>query len=76
MGVVDVDPFVMGMTQSGSAFSMTVAASAILIAAPSNNLAKGTYACFMSDRETGMQSLGLLAGLAAAGLLPLVWLAG
>jgi len=30
---------------------------------------------FMSDRKTGLQSVCLLAGLAAAGLVPLFWLA-
>lgn len=76
MGVTDVDPFIMGMTQAGGATtSLTVAASAILIAAASNNLVKGIYAYLMSDRKTGIQSLGLLAGLAAAGLAPLLWVA-
>jgi uncharacterized membrane protein (DUF4010 family) len=75
MGVTDVDPFIMGMTQSGgSTTSLTVAASAILIAAASNNLVKGIYAYCLSDRPTGVQSFGLLAGLATAGLAPLVWL--
>jgi len=76
MGVTDVDPFIMGMTQSaGASTSLTVASSAILIAAASNNLVKGIYAHFMSDRKTGLQSVCLLAGLAAAGLVPLFWLA-
>ena len=75
MGVSDVDPFIMGMTQSGgTSTSLTVAASAILIAAASNNLMKGIYAYSMSDRRTGVQSFGLLVGLAVAGLAPLAWL--
>jgi len=75
MGVADVDPFIMGMTQAGgNTASLTVAASAILIAAASNNLVKGIYAYSLSDRETGIQSLGLLAGLAVAGLVPLIWI--
>ena len=74
MGVTDVDPFIMGMTQAGGATtSLNVAASAILIAAASNNLAKGIYAYALSDRKTGLQSFGLLALLAGAGLAPLVW---
>ena len=77
MGVTDVDPFIMGMTQSaGAGATVTVASAAILIAAASNNLVKGCYAWFMGDRKTGLQSLLLLAGLAAAGLVPLFWLAG
>jgi uncharacterized membrane protein (DUF4010 family) len=71
MGVVDVDPFILGMTQS----TVAVAAAAILIAAASNNLVKGIYAYAFSDRKTGLQSLALLAALAALGLGPLLWLA-
>jgi uncharacterized membrane protein (DUF4010 family) len=77
MGVTDVDPFIMGMTQSaGAGASLKVASAAILIAAASNNVVKGFYAHFFGDRATGLQSLCLLAGLAAAGLVPLFWLAG
>lgn len=72
MGVVDVDPFILGMTQSSA--SLPVAAGGVLIAASSNNLAKGVYAFVLSDRKTGMQSLSLLVGLAILGLAPLLWL--
>jgi uncharacterized membrane protein (DUF4010 family) len=72
MGVVNPDPFVMGMTQPGT--SLSVAAAGILIAAASNNLAKGIYAFALSDRKTGIQSLSLLVGLTILGLAPLVWL--
>ena len=76
MGVTDVDPFIMGMTQSaGGVTSLKVASAAILIAAASNNLVKGIYAYWFSDRETGVESLCLLSGLALAGLAPLLWLA-
>ena len=76
MGVTDVDPFIMGMTQAaGSQAPLGVAAAAILIAASSNNLVKGIYAYSLSDRKTGVLSLSLLAALAAAGLTPLLWLA-
>ena len=75
MGVTDVDPFIMGMTQAGgTTTSLTVAAAAILIAAASNNLVKGFYAYSLADRQTGIQSLGLLSALAAAGLVPLIWI--
>jgi uncharacterized membrane protein (DUF4010 family) len=75
MGIADVDPFVMGMTQSGSpGGQLTVAATGILIAAASNNLAKGVYAYSLSDRQTGIQALGLLAALALLGLTPMLWL--
>jgi uncharacterized membrane protein (DUF4010 family) len=54
---------------------LKVAAAAILIAAASNNLAKGIYAYSFSDRQTGVRSLCLLGGLTLAGLAPLPWLA-
>jgi uncharacterized membrane protein (DUF4010 family) len=77
MGVSDVDPFIMGMTQSaGSITPAPVAAAAIVIAAASNNMAKGIYAYALSDRKTGVRSLGLLIALALLGLVPLVWLVG
>ena len=76
MGVTDVDPFIMGMTQSaGGVTSLKVASAAILIAAASNNLVKGIYAYSLSDRKTGVESLCLLGGLTVAGLAPLLWLA-
>lgn len=72
MGVVDVDPFILGMTQSNA--SLPLAAGGILIAASSNNLVKGIYAFALSDRKTGIQSLSLLVALAILGLAPLLWL--
>jgi uncharacterized membrane protein (DUF4010 family) len=73
MGLTDVDPFIMGMTQTaGTGTALPVAVAAIAIAASSNNVAKGAYAFAFADRETGRTSLGLLLGLAALGLLPLL----
>ncbi len=75
MGVTDVDPFILGMTQAaGTLTPVKVAAVAVLIAAASNNLIKGIYSYSLADRKTGKQSLSLLLGLAAAGLVPLLWL--
>jgi uncharacterized membrane protein (DUF4010 family) len=75
MGVTDVDPFIMGMTQAaGTLTAVKVAAAAVLIAASSNNLVKGIYAYSLGDRKTGIQSLALLAALAALGLVPLFWI--
>jgi uncharacterized membrane protein (DUF4010 family) len=74
MGVTDVDPFIMGLTQAAPVLTpLQVASSCILIAASSNNVVKGVYAFALSSRQTGMQSLGLLLGLAVLGLLPLLW---
>jgi uncharacterized membrane protein (DUF4010 family) len=75
MGVTDVDPFIMGMTQAaGSLTPLKVAGAAVLIAAASNNLMKGIYAYSLADRKTGIQSLALLTALAALGFVPLFWL--
>ncbi|HEV2485379.1 MAG TPA: MgtC/SapB family protein [Terracidiphilus sp.] len=75
MGVSDVDPFIMGLTQAaGTLTPVKVAAGAILIAAASNNIVKGIYAYSLADKKTGLQALMFLVGLAAAGLIPLVWL--
>ena len=74
MGVTDVDPFIMSMTQAAPASTASgLAASAILIAAAGNNIAKGVYAFVLSPRGTGAKSLLLLLGLAAAGVAPLFW---
>ena len=75
MGVTDVDPFIMGLTQAaGTVTAVKVAAGAILIAAASNNVIKGIYAYGLGDRRTGRQSLALLLALAVAGLAPLLWI--
>ena len=76
MGATDVDPFIMGLTQAaGTLTPLNVAAVAILIAAASNNIAKGIYAFCLADRKTGIQSLMFLVALAVLGLVPLIWLA-
>ena len=70
MGVTDVDPFIMGLTQTaGASTTLHVAAAGITIAAASNNVVKGIYAMSFADRRTGVMSLALLATLAAAGAL-------
>lgn len=77
MGLSDVDPFILGMTQSAGRdpnLILTVAAAGIAIAAASNNVVKGFYAYGFSERRTGRLSLVLLLGLALLGLTPLIWL--
>ena len=75
MGVSDVDPFIMGLTQAaGTLTPLKVAAAAVAIAASSNNVVKGIYVYSLADRKTGVQSLVFLAALAAMGLIPLFWL--
>jgi len=74
MGVSDVDPFIMGLTQAaGTITPIKVAAGAVLIAAASNNVVKGIYAYSLSERKTGRESLAFLLALALGGLAPLVW---
>lgn len=75
MGVTDVDPFILGLTQASSqGVSPGTAAKAIAIAAASNNVVKAVYAYGFADRATGRKSLVLLVGLALLGLVPLLWL--
>jgi uncharacterized membrane protein (DUF4010 family) len=75
MGVTDVDPFVLSLTQSAGALtSLTLAAGGILIATASNNAVKACYAFGFANRKTGVESMGLLLGFAALGLAPLIWL--
>lgn len=74
MGLADVDPFVLSMTQSsGTGTAIALAVAGILIAAASNNAAKACYAFAFADRKTGTQCLGLLLTFAALGLVPLIW---
>lgn len=74
MGATDVDPFIMGLTQSaGAATPVAAAASAILVTTASNNVLKGAYAFAFADRRTGVQGLLALVLLGLAGL-SLVWL--
>ncbi len=75
IGFADVDPFIMSMTQAaGTTAHPSVAAGAIVLAAASNNLAKGFYAFIFGSRKAGRQGLFLLVMLTLAGLLPLLWL--
>jgi uncharacterized membrane protein (DUF4010 family) len=75
VGVTDVTPFVMGMTQAaGTLTPLKVAAGAVMISAASNNVVKAIYAYSLADRKTGRQSVAFLIGLAAAGLAPLLWI--
>jgi len=74
MGVTDVDPFILSLTQSaGTLTPVEVAAGGVAIAAASNNLIKGIYARSFSDKHTGMESLALLVAFAFLGLAALAW---
>lgn len=74
MGLADVDPFIVGMTQSTpGATPVQIASTAILIAVAANNVSKGVYALIFADRDVGVASLLFLLGLSLLGLVPL-WL--
>lgn len=73
VGAADVDPFVLAVSQStGAATTNHSAATAVAVAASSNNLAKATYALVLGERRTGRAAFVGLAALAAAGLAPLL----
>jgi len=75
MGVADVDPFIMGLTQTVPSLTPgTVAAVGILIATSTNNVAKGFYAYTLASKETAKASLRLMVGLALAGMVPALFL--
>lgn len=73
MGITDVDPFILSLTQSaGQSLSLSLASISILIATASNNAVKGIYARSFGDRQTGQQSLYFLLGFSVLGLLPIL----
>jgi len=75
-GLAPVDPFIMGLTQTaGKLTSLGLAAAGVVVAAASNNFAKALVAVALADSKTGRQTLFLLLGLTAMGLLPLLWVA-
>jgi uncharacterized membrane protein (DUF4010 family) len=74
MGVTDVDPFILSLTQTaGTATPPTLAAAAIAIAASSNNVVKGSYARSFSNKRTGTESMALLIAFALLGLAALAF---
>jgi uncharacterized membrane protein (DUF4010 family) len=74
VGVADVDPFVLNLAQNKSPQSIDAAASAILIAASSNNFLKAGYAVFSAGWRTGKVPAAALAALGAAGLVTALWI--
>jgi uncharacterized membrane protein (DUF4010 family) len=62
MGAADVDPFILGLTQTiGTGLDLGVAALAVVIASAVNNFMKGIYAAIFGSRRTGRLSLAVLA---------------
>ena len=70
MGAADVDPFILGLTQTvGAGLTIETAALAVVIAAAVNNLMKGIYAVIFGTSRTGRLSLVLLAALGGISLI-------
>ena len=70
MGLTDVDPFIMGLTQSaGHGVLLATAALAVVIAAASNNVMKGIYAVIFGNRQAGRLALLLLTLWGAVSVL-------
>jgi uncharacterized membrane protein (DUF4010 family) len=68
VGVSDIDPFVLNMAQGQEASITTgIAASAVLIAASSNNVVKAVYAIVYSKGRTRVSAAALVL-LAACGI--------
>jgi len=62
MGAADVDPFILGLTQTlGAGLDLGTAAMAVLIASAVNNLMKGIYAVVFGSKRTGWLSFAVLA---------------
>jgi uncharacterized membrane protein (DUF4010 family) len=75
-GFTDIAPFILGLANTvGTTTPFGLAASAVIVAAASNNIVKGGYAYAFGDRRTGVESLALLLVFAGVGLVPLFWLA-
>jgi uncharacterized membrane protein (DUF4010 family) len=69
VGVTDIDPFVLNLAQGGTAgLSVNALASAVLIAASSNNILKAGYAAFFAGGRATAASAAVLVALAAAGV--------
>lgn len=74
-GLVDVDAFILGLTQTaGVSVPLGVAAAGVVLAAAANNVVKGVYALAFGERATGRWSLLSLGGLGLLSLLALVQL--
>jgi len=75
MGLSDVDPFIMSLTQTGGkALPLETAARAVIIATSSNNVIKGVYASIFGEKRTGNQAFYLLLGLALLGMTALFFI--
>jgi uncharacterized membrane protein (DUF4010 family) len=69
IGITDIDPFVLNLAQGGTlGVPGDAIASAILIAASSNNLLKAVYAASFAGGRATMPSVAALVVLALGGI--------
>jgi uncharacterized membrane protein (DUF4010 family) len=70
MGAADVDPFILGLTQTlGAGLDIGTAALAVVIASAVNNLMKGIYAVIFGSRRTGRLSFSILTMFGAVSVV-------
>jgi uncharacterized membrane protein (DUF4010 family) len=75
MGLVDVDPFILGLTQTAPGNGLIeAAAAAIVVATASNNVAKAVYGAVLGAPSVGRLAGAALVFLSALSLLALFWL--
>ena len=73
MGAADVDPFILGLTQTiGVTLDIGTAALAVIVASAVNNLMKGIYALIFGAPRTGKLSILLLTTFGALSVV-LFW---
>lgn len=75
LGISDVDPFILSLTQTAGAVggpTIHAASVAILIATASNNALKGAYAMIFGDRRTGLLTFMCIGALGALSFLSLI----
>jgi len=74
MGAADVDPFILGLTQTvGVSLDIGTAALAVIVASAVNNVMKGVYALIFGAGQTGRLSFVLLAAFGALSVV-LFWI--
>lgn len=76
VGVADIDPFVLSITQGAAGLAPSAAGAAILIASASNNVLKASYAASFAGLRASLPAAGGLILLAAGALIAALWSSG
>ena len=74
VGLTDIDPFVLSLLTGKYSVTLTQIASAVMIAAGSNNLLKAAYALWFGKASTTWRSALAIALLGVATILWALWL--